>query len=65
VLNLSVLDGSWIETCIEGVTGWGIGADAQSAADEHQAATALHDKLEGTVLPLYYTDPPCWRGMMR
>ena len=26
VLNLSVLDGWWVEACIEGVTGWAIGS---------------------------------------
>jgi glycogen phosphorylase len=43
VPSLSVLDGWWIEGCIEGVTGWSLG----------DAAT-LYDKLERVVLPLYY-----------
>ena len=30
VLNFSVLDGWWIEACIEGVTGWSIGNDGVS-----------------------------------
>ena len=64
VLNLSVLDGWWIEACIEGVTGWSIGADSAVASDEHRAATALYDKLESTVLPLYYTNPSRWHWMM-
>ncbi len=51
VPNLSVLDGWWIEGCIEGVTGWAIG-DAAGLADG--AARALYDKLEQVVLPLYY-----------
>src|SRR5437764_9866116 len=41
VLNLSVLDGWWIEACIEGVTGWAIGDDSGVALDEHRAANAL------------------------
>ena len=45
VPNLSVLDGWWIEGCIEGLTGWAI-SDAQE----------LYDKLEHVVLPLYYSD---------
>lgn len=49
VPNLSVLDGWWIEGCIEGVTGWAIG-DANGLAEAH----ALYDKLEQVVLPLYY-----------
>lgn len=43
VPSLSVLDGWWIEGCIEGVTGW--------AVDD---AASLYDKLERIVLPLYY-----------
>lgn len=65
VLNLSVLDGWWIEACIEGVTGWSIGNDDGSASDERRAAAALYDKLEGAVLPLYYKDPSRWRWMMK
>ena len=51
VPNLSVLDGWWIEGCIEDITGWAIG-DATGMADGN--ARALYDKLEQVVLPLYY-----------
>ena len=51
VPSLSVLDGWWIEGCIEGVTGWAIGDTAGTADDD---ARALYDKLEQVVLPLYY-----------
>ncbi|MDD5384470.1 MAG: alpha-glucan family phosphorylase [Gallionella sp.] len=51
VPNLSVLDGWWIEGCIEGVTGWAIGDTAGMADGD---AHALYDKLEQVVLPLYY-----------
>lgn len=51
VPNLSVLDGWWIEACIEGLTGWAIG-DAAGIADGD--AAMLYDKLENLVLPLYY-----------
>jgi starch phosphorylase len=64
VLNLSALDGWWIEACIEGVTGWSIGVDGDGASSEKHAA-ALYDKLEGVVLPLYYEDPAKWRSMMK
>jgi len=53
VPNLSVLDGWWIEGCIEGVTGWAIG-DAAGMADGD--ARALYDKLEHVVLPLYFSE---------
>jgi starch phosphorylase len=64
VLNLSVLDGWWIEACVEGVTGWAIGTgDDANAADAH--ASLLYDKLERVVLPLFYSDPGRWREMMK
>ncbi|WP_454621922.1 alpha-glucan family phosphorylase [Bradyrhizobium cenepequi] len=62
VLNLSVLDGWWIEACIEGVTGWSIGHDGDGA-ERH--AAALYDQLDHTVLPLFYADPARWRCMMK
>jgi starch phosphorylase len=64
VINLSILDGWWIEACVEGVTGWSIGYDDGTSSDQQHAAS-LYDKLERTVLPLYYNDPVRWRWMMR
>src|SRR3546814_10149203 len=61
VLNLSTLDGWWIEGCIEGVTGWGIQAGPGKADD----ADALYRKLGDTVLPLYARDPGRWTWMMK
>ena len=64
VLNLSVLDGWWLEGCIEGVTGWAIGEDHAGAVDGAHAGQ-LYDKLENTVLPLYYRDRERWVWMMK
>jgi glycogen phosphorylase len=64
VLNLSVLDGWWIEACVEGITGWSIGNDGDAASYEAHAA-ALYEKLEKVVLPLYYSEPVRWRAMMK
>ena len=64
VLNLSVLDGWWIEACIDGVNGWSIGDDGDGGSTERHAG-ALYEKLEGSVLPLYYDDPARWRWMMK
>lgn len=64
VINLSVLDGWWIEACVEGVTGWSIGRDGDGAADRSYAL-ALYDKLEQAVLPRYYGEPAQWRSMMK
>jgi len=63
VLNLSVLDGWWIDAWIEGVTGWAIGADSPSQDGKH--ANELYRKLGETVLPLYYGDRAHWVQMMK
>lgn len=65
VLHLSVLDGWWVEACIDGVTGWSIGDDDLSACDERRIATSLYDKLETAVLPLYHDNPAGWRRVMK
>jgi starch phosphorylase len=57
LLNLSMLDGWWVEGCIEGVTGWSI--------EDGTDAASLYDKLEQIVLPLYYEDRTHWIWMMK
>lgn len=66
VPSLSMLDGWWIEGCIEGVTGWAIDstAPAGSARTAHDAAS-LYDKLERVVLPLFYSDRARFIEVMR
>ena len=61
VPSLSVLDGWWIEGCIEGVTGWAI-ADHERVEEE---ANSLYEKLESVILPLYYQDRTGWRKLMQ
>jgi len=61
VPSLSILDGWWIEGCIEGVTGWAI-EDGASDADE---ALSLYHKLESAVVPLYLHSPEKWAHLMR
>lgn len=59
---------AWIEGCIEGVTGWAIGANHRglTAEDERaQDAAALYDKLEQVVLPLFYGDQQGFINVMR
>ena len=63
VPHLSVLDGWWIEGCIEGVTGWAVGDSSES--DNGDDARSLYAKFENVVLPLYYTDQPGWIAMMK
>ena len=39
--------------------------DPAAAANENQAAVRLYDKLEHTILPLYYGEPTRWQAMMK
>ncbi|MBM3858303.1 MAG: alpha-glucan family phosphorylase [Verrucomicrobia bacterium] len=66
VPSLSILDGWWIEGCIEGVTGWAIDSTAPAGGDRtpHDAAS-LYDKLENVVLPLFYRDRDRFLDVMR
>ena len=67
VPSFSVLDGWWIEGCIEGKTGWSIGHDAhepEARRDDVEDATALYDKLEQTIIPLFYNQPEQFRNVM-
>jgi starch phosphorylase len=64
VLNLSVLDGWWLEACVEGATGWAIGTDGPSGGATASAAD-LYEKLEHQVLPLYAQDRSRWIFMMK
>jgi starch phosphorylase len=61
VLNLSILDGWWIEACDEGINGWRIDHSPEGGPD----ARALYEKLESVVLPLYTQDRTGWIRMMK
>jgi len=61
VPSLSVLDGWWVEGWIEGVTGWAI----PDSDTQEQEVASLYDRLESTILPLYYGNPEQWRTVMR
>lgn len=65
VPSLSILDGWWIEGCIEGVTGWAIGSAADVAADDAADASALYQKLEEVILPTFYGKRQQWISIMR
>ena len=68
VPSLSVLDGWWIEGCIEGVTGWSIGppdGKASASADHSNDAASLYDKLEQIVMPLFYDNRDGFLDVMR
>ena len=65
VPSLSILDGWWIEGCIEGTTGWAIGAE-RSATTERTPddAASLYDQLD-QVVTLYQQDRAGWLNVMR
>ncbi|HVP39366.1 MAG TPA: alpha-glucan family phosphorylase [Candidatus Saccharimonadales bacterium] len=67
--SLSVLDGWWIEGCIEGVTGWSIGQDGRSldSAEDPSPRDAedLYQKLEKVILPTYYRERDRYIDVMR
>ena len=66
VPSLSVLDGWWVEGCVEGVTGWAIGYDTKIDGDESAAESAsLYDKLEQQIIPMYYRAPEAYAQIMR
>jgi starch phosphorylase len=64
--SLSILDGWWIEGCIESITGWAIDSPAPLAGDRRpHDAGSLYDKLEHTVIQLFYTNRPGFIDVMR
>jgi starch phosphorylase len=68
VPSLSVLDGWWIEGCIEGVTGWAIDGVTQSNDVKNrtlQDAQSLYQKLGQVVMPAFYQQRNDWLGVMR
>ncbi len=58
VPNFSVLDGWWLEACIEGINGWGIGPKSAwtdlSHSIDMQDLNDIYGKLEFIILDLYY-----------
>ena len=68
VINFSVLDGWWVEGCIEGVTGWAIGPSPKEKLEEaerrHREITQLYDKLEYLIIPTFYKNRDDWIQLM-
>lgn len=66
VPSLSILDGWWIEGCIEGVTGWSIGnTENPEESDDDKDAISLYEKLEHQVLPAYYNEQNHFINIMK
>lgn len=68
VPSLSILDGWWIEGCIEDVTGWAIGdaksSDMGEADCSARDGNLLYEKLQNVVIPLYYEQRDAWLRIM-
>lgn len=65
VPSFSILDGWWIEGCMEGLTGWAIGEDGGKPSDPAQEADSLYEKLEYVIAPLFYRNPLAFAEVMR
>lgn len=69
VPSLSVLDGWWIEGCIEGRTGWSIGEGIAATLANHERAAAdsesLYDRLEQVIVPQFYKERDRYIDVMR
>lgn len=68
VPSLSILDGWWIEGCVDGVTGWSFGDTTPATAGDSQRfqddASALFRKLNDVVVPMYYRNRDEWVRIM-
>jgi starch phosphorylase len=68
VINFSVLDGWWIEGCVEGVTGWAIGpSPTEPIGDDERRIRELEDlynKLDYVIIPTFYKKTDDWIHMM-
>jgi len=65
VPSLSVLDGWWIEGCIEGMTGWAIGSLDREPSTDSESARSLYDKLENEIIPTFYGNREKWVEIMQ
>jgi starch phosphorylase len=69
VINLSVLDGWWIEGWIENLTGWAIGPHSTENIGNQEFALSesedLYNKLEYVITPMFYDRHDEWIKMMK
>jgi len=65
VPSLSIMDGWWIEGCIEGLTGWSIGLVQDKESIDENDSNLLYDKLEKVVIPAFYNNRQNWVDIMR
>ena len=69
VINFSVLDGWWIEGCVEGVTGWAIGPSPEESVETDERRQRelddLYNKLQYLIIPMFYKERNEWIWMMK
>jgi starch phosphorylase len=69
VINFSVLDGWWIEGCVEGLTGWAIGPSPNQMISEEERRkrelSDLYNKLEYLIMPKFYEARDSWIVIMK
>jgi starch phosphorylase len=64
VPSLSILDGWWIEGCLEGFTGWAIGKDGNLREATEDEADSLYEKL-ASIATLFYQRPDDYCAVRR
>lgn len=62
--SLSILDGWWIEGCIEGVTGWAIDRAHEAESSDKGNSDSLYEILEHTIIPKFYLNKENWTNIM-
>lgn len=65
VPSLSVPDGWWLEGHFEGLTGWDIGLSEGISEEPETEQASLYDKLESTIMPMFYGRPKAYAEVMR
>jgi len=68
VPSFSILDGWWVEGCIENITGWSIGnGELHTSITEINRSDAdhLYNKLQKIIIPLYYQNKDRYIDIMR
>jgi starch phosphorylase len=69
VINFSVLDGWWLEGCIEDVTGWSIGPSPHEVVGDEETRTRelddLYSKMEYIIIPKFYKMRDQWITLMQ
>jgi len=69
VINLSVLDGWWMEGWMENLTGWSIGPANVENLDNQtlfkKETDDLYNKLEYVIIPMFYERHDEWIKMMK